>query len=561
MFKRLNKITSLLVLASAVISLVPSSVNAADIKRFESEDGTIYKAVAYKDGKFYIDGEVNGKDEENYYLQNGKFTELENIGAQDEYKLYGDKYIDFENEDYYLDLSSGKETDAELEEDDTDNAATNLRKKVKNDNNGRYTDDDAKDVRTLKEIPGNKFANPYYVTQYTAKSKSNNGPSEFNVLTDGKGTYVDADHLIGKFKVTLSDNSKATLENTNGEKNGVTASVRPDESYGEYGVIAQDKSYVYRIADINFTSPKEIKEIDGVSVKGSKQEDMAFNLIQNTTTSSSVEFKVIQKISKEQSSNDISGAITPKSVSSYVISNNSGKKKALLGNGQDSKFTVADGKLINYLVSADSIQAKKITLKSEKSYGFTDVSDGGTLDLDNNKYGFDIDVDGNLWGVDRGSIYKFNNDSDWEKIYKVDGSFDKLSVYDKNNIVSWNEGDGVYSIIAAKEEVKEPETPVVTKGWVQSTDGTWTYVKEDGTKAIGWVNLNGAWYYLKADGIMATSWVNLNGVWYYLKTDGAMATGWVNDNGIWYYLNESGAMLSNTTINGYVLGDNGAWIQ
>ena len=268
---------------------------------------------------------------------------------------------------------------------------------------------------------------------------------------------------------------------------------------------------------------------------------MAFNLIQNTTTSSSVEFKVIQKISKEQSSNDISGAITPKSVSSYVISNNSGKKKALLGNGQDSKFTVADGKLINYLVSADSIQAKKITLKSEKSYALIDVSDGGTLDLDNNEYGFDIDVDGNLWGVDRGSIYKFNNDSDWEKIYKVDGSFDKLSVYDKNNIVSWNEGDGVYSIIAAKEEVKEPETPVVTKGWVQATDGAWTYVKEDGTKAIGWVNLNGAWYYLKADGIMATSWVN--------------------DNGIWYYLNESGAMLSNTTINGYVLGDNGAWIQ
>ena len=129
MFKRLNKITSLLVLAAAVISLVPSSVNAADIKRFESEDGTIYKAVAYKDGKFYIDGEVSGKDEENYYLQNGKFTELENIGAQDEYKLYGDRYIDFENEDYYLDLSSGKETDAELEEDDTDNAATNLRKK------------------------------------------------------------------------------------------------------------------------------------------------------------------------------------------------------------------------------------------------------------------------------------------------------------------------------------------------------------------------------------------------------------------------------------------------
>lgn len=554
MFKRLNKITSLLVAAAAVISLVPAGANAADIKKAEIEDGTIYNAVAYKDGKFYIDGEVSGKDEGNYYLQNGKFTQLENVDSQDEYKLYGDKYVDFEDEDYYLDLSSGKETDAELEEDDTDDAATNLRKKVKNDNDGRYTDDAAKDIATLKAIPGNKFANPYYVTQYTAKSKSNNEPGEFNVLTDGKGAYVDADHLIGKFKVTLSDDSKATLEDTDGAENGVTASVRPDESYGEYGVIAQDKSYVYRIADINFTSSKKIKEIDGVNATGT-----AFKHDDTATTSSSVEFKVIQKISKEQSSDDISGAIIPKSTLSYVLSGDSGNTKNILGAG--SKFTVVDGKLINYVVANGNIEAKKITLKSEKSYEFIGVSDGDDLDLDNSEYGFDVDVDGNLWAVDGGYIYKFNNDKDWEKIYKVDGSFDKLSVYDKNNIVSWNEDDEVYSIIAAKEDVKEPETPVVTKGWVQATDGTWTYVKEDGTKAIGWLNLNGAWYYLKADGIMATGWVNLNGNWYYLKTDGAMATGWVKDNGIWYYLNESGAMLANTTVNGYVLGANGAWIQ
>ena len=40
-----------------------------------------------------------------------------------------------------------------------------------------------------------------------------------------------------------------------------------------------------------------------------------------------------------------------------------------------------------------------------------------------------------------------------------------------------------------------------------------------------------------------------------------MKTGWLNDNGTWYYLNASGAMLSNTTVGGYVLGANGAWIK
>lgn len=38
-------------------------------------------------------------------------------------------------------------------------------------------------------------------------------------------------------------------------------------------------------------------------------------------------------------------------------------------------------------------------------------------------------------------------------------------------------------------------------------------------------------------------------------------TGWVNYNGAWYYLGASGSMLSDTTVDGYVLGSDGAWIQ
>ncbi|NFE75542.1 hypothetical protein FC758_17050, partial [Clostridium botulinum] len=40
-----------------------------------------------------------------------------------------------------------------------------------------------------------------------------------------------------------------------------------------------------------------------------------------------------------------------------------------------------------------------------------------------------------------------------------------------------------------------------------------------------------------------------------------MKTGWLNDNGTWYFLNASGKMLSNTVVDGYKLGANGAWIR
>ncbi|MGG7153003.1 N-acetylmuramoyl-L-alanine amidase family protein, partial [Clostridium neonatale] len=66
---------------------------------------------------------------------------------------------------------------------------------------------------------------------------------------------------------------------------------------------------------------------------------------------------------------------------------------------------------------------------------------------------------------------------------------------------------------------------------------------------------------LQSNGAMKTGWLNDNGTWYYLQSNGAMKTGWLNDNGTWYYLQSNGAMAKNTTIDGYRLGSNGAWIR
>ncbi len=312
--------------------------------------------------------------------------------------------------------------------------------------------------------------------------------------------------------------------------------------------------------------------------------------------------KLFKKYTKTQDSDDIDGANYAKSVTTYALSDDDGKdldgKNLFLKDNdtinEDTKFTVAGGKLIAYNTEingddGDEVTVRAYTLKSSSGFYYADEEDESKEDCEVNTDDGDgsavqTDVDGNLWRLDGGYIYKFDNTDDWDKVYKVDGSFDEFSVYDEDNIVAWSEDDEVYSIIGGKsssDDNTDTTTPVTTAGWVQGADGTWTYNKEDGTKATGWLNDGGAWYYLNANGVMATGWLNVNGTWYYLQTSGAMATswlndngtwyylnssgamatGWLNDNGTWYYLNSSGAMLSNTTVDGYVLGSNGAWIR
>ena len=61
---------------------------------------------------------------------------------------------------------------------------------------------------------------------------------------------------------------------------------------------------------------------------------------------------------------------------------------------------------------------------------------------------------------------------------------------------------------------------------------------------------------------MQTGWVEDNYKWYYLNNSGVMQTGWLKDiDGRWYYLYENGSMATNTVIDGYVIGSNGAWIK
>jgi hypothetical protein len=72
--------------------------------------------------------------------------------------------------------------------------------------------------------------------------------------------------------------------------------------------------------------------------------------------------------------------------------------------------------------------------------------------------------------------------------------------------------------------------------WIQNPDNTWS----NDSASNGWLNDNGNWYYFK---------------------NNIMQTGWVQDNEKWYYLNNNGTMVVNTSINGYMLDNNGVLIN
>ena len=82
---------------------------------------------------------------------------------------------------------------------------------------------------------------------------------------------------------------------------------------------------------------------------------------------------------------------------------------------------------------------------------------------------------------------------------------------------------------------------------------------------IGWVQVNGRWQYYDSLGKqVVNNWVlDMNyKKWYFMGNDGFMMTNcWIISGNKYYYLNGDGSMATNTTINGYKIGDDGAWIR
>ncbi|AGF59145.1 glucan-binding YG repeat protein [Clostridium saccharoperbutylacetonicum] len=562
MLKNINKTISLLAAVATVVSIVPVSANAAT-KEIKSQEGDIYNAIAYKDGEFYIGGKPNKKDEGAYFFSDGKYKELDNLDSEDKVEVYGTKYAEVKDGEYFLDLSNGKVSDDEIKNKDLDSVGVNLRSSIKYDNDGRYDDTDAKDIKEVTELPKAKFAEGWYAAQYKTKSADTNingGATSFNVYTDKSGKYIDADYNLGKIKVQLDGGKTANVENTNDADNNVRGAV------ANATVIGQDSSNIYRLATIT------IKTTNGIAVTGIGgltlgTETTAFTQSSDKT---SVTFQVIQVISKNQYSKGINGIKYARTVTDYIVCDKNGKKIDLLSEDQKA-FTVSDGKLINYKLNGNDLEASIIELKNKSSLYYVELGDNDNITVQDGDNSVDVDVKGNLWALSDDAVSKFDSDGNFDKVYDTDEEYNDLSVYDQDNLIVWNSSDEIYSVISKKVESedktdkttntdKNTTTNETKAGWV-SNNGTWSYINADGSKFKGWFGSDQTWYYLDENGIMVTGWKQVNGQWYYLDTvSGLMKTGWFNDNGKWYYFDASGAMQKNTSIGGYKLDANGVWV-
>ena len=554
MLKRMNKATSLLIAAAAVVSLVPATgVSAAE--KLETKEGTIEQAIAFDGGKYIFDGYKTDDDESGLYYNDGQADkQLDDIDA-DSMDKYGSKYAQVEDgsDEYLIDLSTGS-----VQDEDSSDKADSVKTKLKSalTKTDRYGKVDSTSKITLDEITTAQFGETWYSYTTTGASATYSG------YVNESGKYVDTDFLANIYVVNAAKTKTVKIEKF-GEKDsnsGITVNLVSAKT------LAEDSDYIYRRVIVDIVAAD------------------------STTTQATY----VQKISKVQGDQE-DDAYLPKSVTSYEVStaydSEDGDDAATIVNDDNAQFRVINGDLYATTNDGSTVTVTTVKLKKDKV-----TLDGATTKLDvylaeqdvqedqdiAGENAVSIDADGNTWALDNGKIYKFDG-SDFTQVYTVDTGLDTLDVYNADSLIAWADGDDIYATVdteATETPVDETPAPVVTAGWVKNTDGTWSFNKADGTKSTGWVqdgawyylnangimqtgwvNDNGTWYYLTGSGAMATGWVNDNGTWYYLAGSGAMKTGWLNDNGTWYYLSGSGAMLANTTVDGYKLNASGAWVK
>ena len=128
-----------------------------------------------------------------------------------------------------------------------------------------------------------------------------------------------------------------------------------------------------------------------------------------------------------------------------------------------------------------------------------------------------------------------------------------------------------YGGSAAKASQNSTSIPQGSISWQRDNKGWWIKNSDGSYPRNEWKLVNNSWYFFDSQGYMFTGWLNISGSWYFLNTDkgsnnGKMVTGWRAISGKWYYLSTAtdgsgGKMLLNTTIDGYRLGADGAWVK
>jgi roadblock/LC7 domain-containing protein/phage pi2 protein 07 len=623
MLKRANKITTLIVAAASIVSMVPAMAadTATTVTKMETKDGTIQNAVAFKDGKYIYQGYKSDTDDNGVYysaagkdkilsgLQDADFVDAQLNDSDHEgfNGTYEDKYAYFldGDDEYLVDLTSGTVIDSDTPDEDMDNTQVKLRSNLKKADRFGSIDDSAFTAlsgknTTLYKIPNtNSLADEWYMYKVTPKSDdaaTNIVGGYLYGFTNKNGKYIDICNTANIYAYSSKKEKSVKIDEFSNkagdadDESGLLATL-----VGEPEVLAQDKDYIYtkikvQIYDEN-AKAGEIKVTTAAAVATGV-----------TDSSKVVERTYVQKISKAQGDTK-DDAYLPKTVESYEIAKSgefdasSADDAATALNKSGLVYSVVNGQLLavdhsdSEKLKVTTLNFKKDKVEFETKYkptSFTrdkvdvylvEEDDHDDVDVESGNYSYDFDVNGNVWAIDKGKIYEFKNNQ-FNKVFACDNSMDAINVYDEKNLIAWEEDGDIYATVggasaAATTPAKTtPTTPATTPAKTTPTTPAVVPAKTTPTTPAttpapaaktGWVKLaDGTWnYYEKTGAKAASKWVNDGGTWYYLKADGAMATGWFKDtDGKWYFLKSSGAMAANeVTPDGYYVNASGVWVQ
>ncbi|OCA97427.1 N-acetylmuramoyl-L-alanine amidase family protein [Clostridium beijerinckii] len=207
---------------------------------------------------------------------------------------------------------------------------------------------------------------------------------------------------------------------------------------------------------------------------------------------------------------------------------------------------------VNYSSNVPS-DVNKVTIKAEPEKDFYTVKVNGSEVFEDDDYKTTVNLKD---GENKIKVDVKNENSGEERVYTltvIRGSVTST----QNNTTGGETNSNKWVQVNGSWKYNDASGNFVKNTWVGNY-----YLLDNGNMATGWLNYSGSWYYLGSDGARKTGWQSVDGAWYYLDSQGKIQTGWIKDsNGKYYYLNSNGAMAYNTTVGGYRLGYDGAWIQ
>ena len=382
-------------------------------------------------------------------------------------------------------------------------------------------DNDNKEVSKAPKINGDIYTT---TTNVTGTAGAN---AEMILTVDEIVETTTSDGVTLK---TIKDVEKKEIGSAKADENGRWSA----------NISKQEKGTV-----ITITATEEDKEPASIEVTVKKKS--------SSSSSSSSKKKTSKPITSSKAEEAIAkgnkGAISIDSKKPYIekdvfdlLAKNSDKAITLIGDGYSWTFKGSD--ITNASILSGDMDTR----------GTSTVSEDGLIKI---HFGYKGILPGKA-KVQLNVDSKYNNSVMY--LYVYNDKLNKLELFSQNLQVKDN--SVIFEVVEGADYILSQNeiNGSIKAGWNLIENNSWIYVNNSDI-VKGWNLVENNWYFMDVNGIMRTGWNLVNSKWYYLNESGVMETGWLFISGKWYYLSDTGAMLSNTTINGYVLGKDGAWIK